>query len=374
MQFLHAKEKRSKKQLRFHGFQIALGCGIYWLVISLIPIYNKVLFNGLGEDKGFPYPLTTTCIQLATSCLLVFIFCLLTDIFQNDKALFFELAVKKCKRTIFVGFLFGIKLGITNWGLKLIPVGPHLLLQSTDIMWTVLFAHLRNNEILSRSELFLSILTVIGSIMIALHTDTFLSRSGSTNHPIFAILINIASPIFLGLVVSQLKKTVHNFHEICPCDFYLAHLTVYKLFFSTLTLIPFALAFESSAIQKDDLGSREKLMLIYLAAGGGFLTAIFQVNMTWLSSLTSVVSLAIVGGFKVVPQWLLATILFQSFDMTFLNLCGGFLLLSATVLWTRSRYKKYLKEDEVDLAQASFISYGSFDEDKSLLSEQKVLH
>lgn len=104
------------------------------------------------------------------------------------------------RHTFLIGCLFGLKFGVTNLGLKLIPVAPHLLLQSTDIMWTIVFAHLLNREQLDRYEFLCCVGTAAGSVLIAIRTH-------ETIPALYPIAVNLLSPVILGLCVSELRRS-----------------------------------------------------------------------------------------------------------------------------------------------------------------------
>ena len=138
---------------------------------------------------------------------------------------------------------------MTNLGLKLIPVAPHLLLQSTDIMWTILFAHLLNREQLDRYELLCCIGTAGGSVLIAIRTH-------ETIPALFPIVVNLASPLVLGLCVSELRRAtrvllIENSAFDGKVPFMDAfELTAFKLWFSSMCVLPFAIFFEARGIME----------------------------------------------------------------------------------------------------------------------------
>jgi len=65
------------------------------------------------------------------------------------------------------------------------------------------------------------------------------------------------------------------------------------------------------------------------------LLLIFQVNITWLAQITSALSVGVVGGVKVVPQWAAAAIYFgNEFPPT--RITSACLNLLGALLWTYS--------------------------------------
>lgn len=65
-----------------------------------------------------------------------------------------------------------------------------------------------------------------------------------------------------------------------------------------------------------------------------------QVNITWLTHLTSAVTVGLVGGVKIVPQWALALLVEQSLDVSPLNILGALLMIVAGTLFTYGRAQR----------------------------------
>ena len=61
-------------------------------------------------------------------------------------------------------------------------------------------------------------------------------------------------------------------------------------------------------------------------------------NVTWLAKLTSAISVGIVGGVKIVPQWLTALAISGKIDTNIYHLIGAALLLFSSLCWTRLKY------------------------------------
>ena len=56
---------------------------------------------------------------------------------------------------------------MTNLGLHLVPAPTHLLLQSTDLVWTVLSAWFINGEIVTPAEMLCLVGCVAGSVVLS---------------------------------------------------------------------------------------------------------------------------------------------------------------------------------------------------------------
>mmetsp|Transcript_7810 Transcript_7810/g.10213 ORF Transcript_7810/g.10213 Transcript_7810/m.10213 type:complete len:395 (+) Transcript_7810:353-1537(+) len=351
MHFRHAKEKRDVHSLKYRGWQVFISVAIFWIVVSLIPVYNKVVFSGVAGDAGFPYPLTTTCFQLGFCAFALTLGSVIKhSCGTGESSWIFGSGFKfKLKHTIKIGFLFGLKFGVTNWGLHVLKLSPHLLLQSTDLMWTVIFAHLINKEALDHLEAVCCLGSIAGTMLIAYRTHQQIPD-------LFPLLLNLISPVLLGLCVSELRRTarmlliLHNHAEGRVPFMNAFELTAFKLWFSTATVLPFAYFFEEmTTVESSGLNlsgqtpvsivlRSQNAALTIAAVGGGILVLIFQVNVTWLCSLTSAISVAIVGGVKVIPQWIIAILFSQSIDLHISNVFGALLLLGSSVMWTKLKY------------------------------------
>lgn len=251
-----------------------------------------------------------------------------------------------------VGVLFGLKLGITNLGLKMIEIGPHLLLQSTDIMWTILFAYLMIGERLSFVEGIACFGTSIGSILIA-----FRANERFNNLP--GVLVNLTSPILLGLVVIELKRSSKLALEQSSRVFKMTILefTAFKLFFSSLSVVPFLLLLEFASIRSNNLTwSGEPLLniefletkqsLLLFCVGGGIITLFFQLNFTWLVTLTSAVTVGITTGAKILPQFIGSLVFTQTLDLNPFHLIGSLCIFLSSCLWLNVKYSKDKKNLE----------------------------
>lgn len=61
-------------------------------------------------------------------------------------------------------------------------------------------------------------------------------------------------------------------------------------------------------------------------------------NVTWLAKLTSAISVGIVGGVKIIPQWITALLITGHIDRSWYHLVGALLLLVSSICWTKLKY------------------------------------
>lgn len=313
------------------------------------------MFSGEpGGVRKFPYPVATAFLQLGVVSLILGIVNILRYITRRpqDAAswIFGPHFGYKVRHIAPVGVLFGFKYGITNWGLQLMPVPMHLLLQSTDLVWTVIFARILNKERHSFLEYLAAVLSTIGSCMISMRAVQSLEA------PVLPLLVNLLTPPMLALCVCTLRKGAAELSRpdnrleggVTPIEF-----TSLKLAMSSACALLLSLCLEGDlfhirqgapwwvSIQHEPMQSLGLLMV------GSMFVLIFQVNLTWLSSLTSAVTVGIMGGVKVIPQWALNAAFSLHVDLVPLSLGGAALILLASGMYAHVSVRKY--EDPADM-------------------------
>jgi len=202
----------------------------------------------------------------------------------------------------------------------------HLLLQSSDLLWTVLLARILNKERFGVIEYVAALLCAVGSMMIGARAVQTLDA------PFIPILLNLVTPFFLALCISTLRMgAVELFREdnqlegtVSPIEF-----TAIKLGLSSLVALVLAMIRPAWWIA---VGEQSFDGVLYLLLGSIFVL-IFQVNITWLASLTCATTVGIVGGVKVVPQWIVNAVFNMSVDLSPLNLGGATLVLCSSILY-----------------------------------------
>ena len=390
---------------------------VYWIFVSLIPVYNKYFF----QKDLFPYPIATAGLQLGCVSILLAVWNTLEHCYyvgsrrDNDTLLTTPTSwiggphlIWKLQWCAPIGVLFGLKYGVTNLGLHLVAAPTHLLLQATDLVWTVLSAWIINRERLSMVELGCLAGCIAGSFVLSWHhlhpnSDDEMSKheygetnatlaeaaassellshniTGSHSTPyagVFAIFINLLSPMLLGLCIATLRLACC---ELMRPDNRVAgkisavELTTLKLWISSLVALLLANTFERGDASNE--GNEVALQPWWQAfltlpwttkvgvMGGSVLIAIFQVNCTMLTHLTSAVSVGLVGQGKIIPQWIIATI-FATATMKYkiqgYNLLGAFLIMTSAATFAGSKFwmtrglQQELQQQHTGAVNASF--------------------
>lgn len=330
--------------------KVAISTVIYCLAVSAVPIYNKKVFSGTvcwngGCAKNFPFPIATAFLQLGFVSLVLTISSVMGHLFSPQaRALgrswvFGPHLGYKVRHIAPVGVLFGIKYAITNWGLALVPTAKHLLLQSTDLVWTVIFARVINKERLGVLEGLAAAMSVTGGVLISLEAG------GNLDAPALGLAVNLLTPIFLALCITTLRTGVAELFRadncvggVSPVEF-----TAIKLAMSSAMALVIAFCLENAHMLAAE-GKKhpeswwvaladypaQSLALLFL---GGVFVLVFQVNITWLTGLTSATAVGIVGEVKVVPQWLMNAVFSLKVDLSPCNVAGALFSLGGSVLY-----------------------------------------
>eukprot|EP00934_Nitzschia_sp_Nitz4_P008024 Nitzschia sp. Nitz4//scaffold217_size45653//35596//37428//NITZ4_007228-RA/size45653-augustus-gene-0.10-mRNA-1//-1//CDS//3329542249//8014//frame0 len=466
------------------SMRVAVSVAIYWIFVSIIPIYNKYFFH----PSYYPYPIATAGVQLGmVALLLAFLNVSYHMIFVSVKAkskcrtchratngvntttmdrksttvqgssgsedscrvlmsshdddedaiaashhrgvelswIFGPGIVYKLQWTVPIGFLFGLKYGVTNLGLAMLPAPTHLLLQSTDLIWTCAAAWFIKDERLSPIGYACMVACVVGSAITSLSAvksspsdgDHSGGSGGSSRllatrdlpsgiNPVWAIAVNLLSPILLGLCIAALRVSCKKL--LAPNNPHLGgttmgsgELTFWKLTVSSLVAFALACVMEgpktvvdnnSLVYVEDDFsslknGHHEQLFnethhvsfLIeddwysafwkmssstqFGVLAGSLLILVFQVNCTYLTYLTSAYALGIVGQLKIIPQWIVAAFMFpsflnsdssssQPFQLHVANIVGAIItMVAAAVFAVSNHYSRQFPRHEIAVSR-----------------------
>jgi hypothetical protein len=343
---------------------------IYWIFVSLIPVYNKFFF----QNSLFPYPIATAGIQLAVVSLVLALLNTLQHCCWHVQCglrrqpdldpplrswIFGPHFFWKVQWCFPIGFLFGVKYGVTNLGLHLISAPTHLLLQSTDLVWTVLGAWWINGEVINATELLCLIGCVSGSLVLGWQV----SEDQSVAAPLFAILINLISPMLLGLCISTLRLACV---ELMRPDNRVAgtvssvELTSIKLMMSSSVALISACILEGGREEQQNWKDEQHQISWWAAfaalpsstkwgvIGGAGLIAVFQANCTFLTFLTNAVAVGLCGQVKIIPQWITATIFAtkaSNFTVKPTAIIGAFLICGSAATFSYSNWREWSEEE-----------------------------
>mmetsp|Transcript_44951 Transcript_44951/g.106745 ORF Transcript_44951/g.106745 Transcript_44951/m.106745 type:complete len:410 (+) Transcript_44951:93-1322(+) len=357
--------------------KVVIGIVVFCATVSAVPLCSKLVFQGSSGASAvprFPYPLATAFLQLSfTSCILAMgnvghhlcsTFCQAESVSSRRSRtqpswllgphLFYKL-----RHIMPAGLMFGLKFAITNWGLQKVPAPTHLLLQSTDLLWTLIFARVVNREKLNGIELGATLMSSVGAIVISY------DASASLDIPCLAIAVNLMTPIALALCVNFLRAGVAELTNpdnqirgsISSVEF-----TAWKTGISAVVTLALSFLLESGNFRLSEysllhrsskppwwmaLRDYPQSGILLLLLDSVFLL-LFQVNLTWLTSLTSAVTVGIISEVKVIPQWLINSAFGLPVHHTNANLIGAVILLLASAVYACSTMHKVSKCERIE--------------------------
>ena len=306
---------------------------VYLLVVSLVPLLNKHIMQGLLGAPAFPYPLTLTAVTTSVaSCLLVLLSAVKHACCDRGSHASWVLGPHlafKLRAVAPVGLLFGVKGGLSNWGLALADVPTHSLLMATDLVWACLFARIIN----------------VGGFLVALGAVAP-SQGEVPRMSSFGLLINLLGPAVSGLIISTIRRAAQRvcLDEDSPVRSSISSLEMaaLKMTVAVCLALPLALVLEDAEL---GAGIPPRLACSLLLAGA--LVSALHVSVFLMAKLTSALSVGVAGQVKVVPMWLFAIALGGEFRHSALSMSGAALCLLSSAAWAWHRGGAPLQPDDV---------------------------
>jgi len=319
---------------------------VTWLiVVSCIPVYNKRLFT-----TGFSFPITLSCMQFAIAGS----FMSLISLAIHGVRLLRGGPVRKSwccgpyfvymlRHTLPIGVLFGLKGGLTNLGLLLVPTATNVLLGSTNIFWTFLFVRLINGESMGPVALVAVMLTIVGDVLTAIPDGQI---GGDLDAA--ALAINLTAPFVGGLTVAALGHAASKLLKPQPGQEVRAtslEVAAFKLCLAALTLLPFCWILEGAHAPTfahvkhpagqpfwDALDELSGSMFLLMLGSCGLL-CLNHLTLVAIMAYTSPGTVAVVSAVNVVPMWFAATLFSVKIDMTPQKAVGAVLICVGTFCW-----------------------------------------
>jgi len=346
---------------------------VYFLSAGFIAITNKAILSGPSEDeRGFNCPLTMTFIQL----MFVSVALVSWSVFQhfvidtrqrngivsaindtdNDSTpepswVFGPRFLFKVKHLFVLGTVFGLKLGVMNWGLSQLKLGEHFLLQAASLFWTVLFAWWFLKEKPSLFEIFLCLCVIVGETLVSFQVGKDMGIGA-----VFPLIMNLIPPLLLGVLLILLRKATKTLMR-ADVGMKSVELTGIKLAMSALTVLPFAFLFEGflvgakpGALPFWTLYHQSSHWIPLLLLASIVLTLIFQVTLTSLSYIAGAITVGVASEVKVVAQVLLLAVVpgkfNKAFETTWEHILGTILVLGSALAFSIVKYFKLKKKQE----------------------------
>lgn len=234
-----------------------------------------------------------------------------------------------------VGCVFGAKLALMNVGLAKSSTVVHVLLQSTDVLWSAGCARCVTAEPLGSSLGGLALAgCALGAGLVAFGSVS----SFSDKNTVIGLIANLTSPAMQGLVIALLRSGVVSASLHQP-DLFLVEFTALKLLCAFATALGLAFIVEG-ALCVDELVNQWALLSRYDFAAIALATACvaaIQLSFTLLAALVSAPTIGVVAATKVVPQATVAAIIAAAHGHPVahsrLDVAGAAVIVFSAVLW-----------------------------------------
>ena len=348
------------------------GAAVFLVTTSLLPVLNKELFS--GHDFHFPLFTTTIYLLLCSAAGVPYFLVRYAASSRSKRRCFLCRSWwrKIVVATYPLGVAFGLKLGLTNYGLDLVTVEYHVLLQATAILWTALFGYVVLHEVPTGVSCVLMGTMIAGQLLLSLHF------SSEPHASVLGIAVNLVSPVLEGVCIVFMRFAVTELfppwitkhragqgnaslrRALVPSDCRLdeasdeedlaSHadaviaFTLTKLFVSAMTCAPFAAIKEgfmaATPFWRALIDAREPAVGV-LILWGSLLTLLLQSSLVVASLFSLALSLGILCVVKVVPQFVAGEIYKnQSLHPTPLHLAGIAIILASSVVYAFVRHHK----------------------------------
>jgi len=208
---------------------------------------------------------------------------------------------------------------------------------------------------------------LIGCVAGTLVLGWQVSEDQTITAPLYAILINLISPMLLGLCISTLRLACV---ELMRPDNRVGgtvssvELTSIKLLMSSSVALILACFLEGGGehsrhkeswwVAFFNLPNSTKLGVI----GGAILIAVFQANCTFLCFLTNAVTVGLVGQVKIIPQWMTAVVFstkVTNFIVKPTAVVGAFLICGSAAVFAFSNWMQWRTEEEEKVPDGSIM-------------------
>eukprot|EP01111_Echinosteliopsis_oligospora_P018171 TRINITY_DN8177_c0_g1_i1.p1 TRINITY_DN8177_c0_g1~~TRINITY_DN8177_c0_g1_i1.p1 ORF type:complete len:373 (+),score=37.94 TRINITY_DN8177_c0_g1_i1:71-1189(+) len=309
-----------------------------WLTVSIsliylcasvaLPLYNKELLS------FFPYPLTAVIIQVGGTTVVLAIFSIVrTSLHKQDlvpkSRLFNHLFFWKCMIMIPAAICYAAVMVLTNVGLLYVSVNVHVLLHATYIIWVVVFAMIMQRELPSPLVSVSMFLLLSGTILISYQLHS--TPTGQW----WKILINLASPMFEGLLIVILKRIIGVLRtkepSIRPLE-----ITLIKMGEAFLILIVPAICIEGTR-PWSQFNSGQGLAGVLVTAGI-FVTSLYQTLTVLFIDVARTTTVGVITQIQIIPQTFLSIVLFKNFDFSPMHIAGTVVTITGVLVFVFDRY------------------------------------
>ncbi|KAL0220034.1 hypothetical protein P9112_005687 [Eukaryota sp. TZLM1-RC] len=271
--------------------------GFTYLSIGIaMPFYNYALFHSKGKVlPGFPFPITSTLLQLLGVVLVLSIIGLFRKLPSHRRA-FGRLFMQRLSILWPASLSQAVNIVLMNTGLFMLDVSLHVLLRASEIVWVVVLSLCFKKERPTLKVVLSCLVTLIGTCFIVLHIVSIKGISGGT---MTALIVHFFTTILsaLNIVSFRVLSTKLKTCLIHPID--ATELTILNLTTMSILIIPCVAIWERDAIST--LFKPNPALWIMLSAGL-VITSLYKLSFTALITHTTAITVGVVAQMKIVPQ------------------------------------------------------------------------
>lgn len=315
---LRSEELEEEKTRPWPGIAAAI---IYVIVGTGLPLYNKYVLGSPQATGGFKFPLTVTWLQLAACSVLVVLVLLARNVFPKFRGGSLQTLKDMQDRRTFLliipAALFAANIALTNVGLFMINVTAHLLLRNSEIVWVVLLAFFWKSERPNIWAVLSCAIITAGVVLVSL----FVTTEQPSSAMVGPMLINLASALASALQYMSLRLSVTHLRERQP-NLSFIEVSAVKISLAALFVLVPTLVFELDGFRQLSLAPP---LIAGLVVGGIGITLVFQGTVVALAFFSKATTTAVVSQVKIVPQVILAIVVFGTYHT-------GALVTAGTVL------------------------------------------
>ncbi|GIQ80208.1 hypothetical protein KIPB_000968 [Kipferlia bialata] len=325
----------------------------YLAVATAMPLYNYYV----SEDQ-YPYLITFTALQLlgtsVATGIMNYMWHRRVSLKATPHTWMGEDLVAKWLAYLPAALIFSVNMSLNQSGLCKTSVTVHVLLKTTGILWSVLFARVLNQEKVKNYTLITCALMLSGAVSVCL---SVFFEYGAESSTFEGVLMTLGAAMLGPVYMSFTKKGMNKVQSVGIIKPHPSETTSLIMGTTGLGMILIGLVFEQGAWQAlVDIGSD---WYVWFVLGSGIcMTFLFKLTTLWLLTRQSVTTVGIISETKIVPQMALDVLFFHKYDLTVLMVSGTLLITSGSLFFAYRKWQESLadkrraREEEMPLTEA----------------------
>lgn len=317
----------------FLNILLVISLSFLWYSVSIsFTVYNKWIVQSY-RGKGFDYPFTITFFHMVVK----YIFSRIWTTFIRPEAITPLKSSVYLKIIVPIGITTALDIGFSNQSISYLTISMYTILKTTVVAWTFIWGSVAKLEVVTMRKS-IAIFGIVGGLSLAVMSDIHASLFGVLSASLSASLAGLRW-VFVQLlqeVDDQSKSPIVSVYRF-------ASVTV-------MAMLPLVLIFDIKSILRSEFmhDITSIIEIIELLTVGGVIGCILIIVELKLLSLTSSLTLSIIGELKEIIQIVLGMIAFHD-HFTIFSGVGVFIAISS------AEYYRRIKGTEI-VASSSSIS------------------